>query len=409
MIDNLIYKDQLAQYFPLRFIQYLLLGNHLLQIIFHVFLRNFFRHDGKLNTDYQWVWLVLLISYSYIIYSYFFTDIVQRDHSESSRMWIPLDILLTFGIAIYQFIYVCKHRGHQDEPAGSDGPEHALMPDASEDKDQHEGGSCSEPTEKCHLYEDGSDPNLKNAFKLEPDSTSMGFAAFLKGENDFSMTYEQRSEIFMNCMAVHLSQIFMIVCIWKYAAYNSKFLSSYPADPLILIARFVASLFMHVRLQPLERLGLSMMKYAVNHHEKFHNPVAAFMFGFVSLMINYFVEVTVIIILTGQMDVIGVCFSYTSFFPITNITLFYYDTLHNHTITGCDNLQLKFTKFRKDSPLKGAAWDIKLMRVVYKLCRMMHTTLIYYFMPFSVIFMNFRFMIADKSYNCFFSVDGCGK
>jgi len=87
----------------------------LLQMIFHLFLKNFFLHDGKLNLDHQWVWAVLAASYGYIIYSYFLTDIVSKDHSQSSKMWIPLDILLTAGIALYQLIHYCREKKAQRE------------------------------------------------------------------------------------------------------------------------------------------------------------------------------------------------------------------------------------------------------------------------------------------------------
>jgi hypothetical protein len=120
-IDFYIYDECDEKLFPLRNIMYLLLFNHLLQMIFHLFLKTFFRHDGALNLNHQWVWFVLLASYMYVIYSYFCTKIVKNDVSQSHKMWIPLDILLTFGIATYQAIHYCKHRcsekkdGEEDE------------------------------------------------------------------------------------------------------------------------------------------------------------------------------------------------------------------------------------------------------------------------------------------------------
>lgn len=104
----------------------------------------------------------------------------------------------------------------------------------------------------------------------------------------------------MNCMFVHLAQIFMITCVYKYTAQAKDFLTEVPNDRLILIARFMASLFMHIYLEVEERQGMYMMKYAVNHHDNFHNPYVAFLFGFISLTLGYFIEVCVIIILTGK-------------------------------------------------------------------------------------------------------------
>ena len=84
--------------FPLRHITYLLLFNHLLQMIF---LKDFFDENRRVNTNNKWVWVVHLFSYMYIIYVYVFTDSVAKERSESSKMWVPLDIILTINIALY--------------------------------------------------------------------------------------------------------------------------------------------------------------------------------------------------------------------------------------------------------------------------------------------------------------------
>jgi hypothetical protein len=103
----IIFKDvseeDLQTSFPLRNITYQLLVNHLLQI---VFLRDFFDEDGKVNRKNRWVWVFHFFSYSYIIYFLAFTDAMQKDRSLSSKMWIPLDILLTFNITMYQSYYL---------------------------------------------------------------------------------------------------------------------------------------------------------------------------------------------------------------------------------------------------------------------------------------------------------------
>jgi len=46
-----------------------------------------------------------VISYAYIIYIYQFTDAASRESSQNTLIWIPLDIILTFNIALYQLYY----------------------------------------------------------------------------------------------------------------------------------------------------------------------------------------------------------------------------------------------------------------------------------------------------------------
>lgn len=95
-----VIKDEYL--FPLKPIVYQLLANHLLQMIF---LRDFYDKHSKVNTSHRWVWVIHVISYAYIIYVYTMTDAAEIDASESSKIWIPLDIILTFNIALYQMFY----------------------------------------------------------------------------------------------------------------------------------------------------------------------------------------------------------------------------------------------------------------------------------------------------------------
>jgi hypothetical protein len=66
-----------------------------------IFLRNFYDDHRKVNTNHRWVWYFHIVSYAYILYVYLLTDAADVDASESSKIWIPLDIILTFNIAVY--------------------------------------------------------------------------------------------------------------------------------------------------------------------------------------------------------------------------------------------------------------------------------------------------------------------
>ena len=64
--------------FPLSHVQYLLLFNHLLQLIF---LRDFYDAERRVNMNHRWVWVVHFFSYAYVAYQYFFTDARKIDQS----------------------------------------------------------------------------------------------------------------------------------------------------------------------------------------------------------------------------------------------------------------------------------------------------------------------------------------
>ena len=97
-------------------------------------------------------------------------------------------------------------------------------------------------------------------------------------------------------------------------------------------------MFMHIAVEKDVRSGMNMMKYAVNHHDHFENPAAAFLFGFLLYVISYMVEINVMIVLTSMTDVMGVVMKYVSLAAIANIPKFYYASLREHKLLMCKEL-----------------------------------------------------------------------
>ena len=186
----------------------------------------------------------------------------------------------------------------------------------------------------------------------------------------------------------------MILCIWKYAYTNNEFMVR-PASSLdMMVARFVASMMMHINVEKDVRGGISMMKYAVNHRESFHNVVPAFFMGLASTIISLIVEINVMIILSSMPNILGVVMKYVSLAAIANIPRFYYASLVEHRMSSAvTSVNLKITNFRHQEPLKNAPCHIKVMRFIYKIWRLLFCSCSFYFMPFTAIFLNFNFMV----------------
>ena len=121
-----------------------------------------------------------------------------------------------------------------------------------------------------------------------------------------------------------------------------------------MIARFIASMFMHINVEKDVRAGILLMKYAVNHYENFTNPYPPFFIGLFMTIISFIVEINVMIILSSMGDVLSVINKYVSLAAIVNIPRFYYGSLVEHKITACNQVKLQVTKFRKDNPRKEA-------------------------------------------------------
>jgi len=46
-----------------------------------IFLKSFFDEEGRVNTKNKWVWMTHLVSYTYVLYIYIFTDARDREIS----------------------------------------------------------------------------------------------------------------------------------------------------------------------------------------------------------------------------------------------------------------------------------------------------------------------------------------
>jgi hypothetical protein len=138
------------------------------------------------------------------------------------------------------------------------------------------------------------------------------------------------------------------------------------------------------------------MKYCINHYDHFESVYPPFVISFLSTFIAIIVEINVMIILSSIQDVVAVCLKFASLTAIVNIPRQYYGSIQDHRLLACGGYDLKITKLRKDSPLEFADTGVLVLRVIYKSMRMMFCAWSFYFMPFGIIFLNFRFMIGDK-------------
>ena len=62
----------------------------------------------------------------------------------------------------------------------------------------------------------------------------------------------------------------MIYCVWIYVISPEENFQIIPASGFdMILARFVASMMMHINCERDIRNGVNMMKYAVNHYDRF--------------------------------------------------------------------------------------------------------------------------------------------
>ena len=181
----------------------------------------------------------------------------------------------------------------------------------------------------------------------------------------------------------------MIMCIWKYVSLDDAFEIKRAVSLDMMVARFMASMMMHINVEKDVRGGLMMMKYVVNHHDRFTNAYAPFFLAFLLTLIAIIVEINVMIILSSMQEILGVVMKFVSLASIANIPRQYYSSLVQHKMLISGGFKLDIVNFRHKNPLKNAPYGIYCLRVIFKCLRATFCGFSYYFMPFMTILLNF--------------------
>ena len=95
---------------------------------------------------------------------------------------------------------------------------------------------------------------------------------------------------------------------------------------------------MHLNIEKDLRNGITMMKYAVNHYENFHNVYVAFFVAFLLTLSSYTIEISIIMVLTSLPNVLEIIMKYVSLSAIANIPRFYYNSLVDYKLLLVNNL-----------------------------------------------------------------------
>ena len=124
----------------------------------------------------------------------------------------------------------------------------------------------------------------------------------------------------------------MIVFIKKFINLDESFEIKRAASMDMMAARFMASMMMHINVEKDVRGGLNMMKYVVNHNDRFTNPYAPFLIALLSTLIALTVEINVMIILSSMEQILNIVMKFVSLASITNIPRQYFSSLENHRL-----------------------------------------------------------------------------
>lgn len=168
----------------------------------------------------------------------------------------------------------------------------------------------------------------------------------------------------------------------------------------LYFAKFVTSIAMHLCIYREFMKGQFIMKYVMNHETVFYQAYIPYALGLIQLLFCFTFEFINMVILFSKGNVYLTIVSYLTVTLLVDLSSIYYQK----TI-GCDKLEilkevfndenhLEITNKNKNVVFSDRSGFSKFAKVVYKICRAIYASLIFYFVPFLYIVFNQNYMIG---------------
>ena len=174
-----------------------------------------------------------------------------------------------------------------------------------------------------------------------------------------------------------------------------------PEDITVLGARFVCTILMHLQVEGDLRQGLKMMKYVTNQPFDFSNPQAAFFVALMQIVGGIFAELACIIYLSSLAAAIDVIIKFVALASIAKVDDFYASALpadgnkikkqstplQVHVHKRDWQLQVEASEENKHKLMAKVGWERYVVRFVFKFIRILYASFIFYFLPYSSLFL----------------------
>lgn len=159
---------------------------------------------------------------------------------------------------------------------------------------------------------------------------------------------------------------------------------------MLYIVRFVCSVALHIMLYPEVRKGMIIMKYVNNHPHKFRTSFIPFMLGFLQYFSSIFAEFLNIYMLTFQSEIEYCIIHFVALEVVVELPKIFFEAQHyDNYLYNVFHAELAVEN--KTSQIKFSERTLfhKFGRIGYRLMRCLYASVIFYFIPFMVLILQF--------------------
>ena len=215
----------------------------------------------------------------------------------------------------------------------------------------------------------------------------------IKAQKDFVIGPETQSHNLFNCLMIFAVQLTMLTCMLYSLVFNQDGESSlhFAKDFSVLLVKLPCAIALHLCLYPEVMEGMVIMKYANNQPCAFVKAGSeiSFMIGLLQFLIACYCEGINVYMLSNQHSVEHCIIHFVALEVIMELPKMYFEALSDNYLRKVCHIHAR-NKW-KCADLKFSQRTIfhKIARVLYKLLRGIYVSVIFYFIPFVVLFLNF--------------------
>jgi len=220
---------------------------------------------------------------------------------------------------------------------------------------------------------------------LNEDFYAISFLSFKKDiEIEFKVSRKLQGRNFYACLWIFLVQMSLIGLIFKTVVLDQEKFLIYTPNVEVYIARFLASLLLHMELIEDVKQGLTMLHYMNNHPDQFSNTVIPFWIALMQSTGGFIAELTNLFMLSTRVSVEYCITFFVAFHVLVAVDNIYAESLSDFPLKEAVEHPLHFEN--KKIAFKDRSTGQKFVRVLYVVLNGLYNSVYYYFTPFAVNF-----------------------
>jgi hypothetical protein len=157
----------------------------------------------------------------------------------------------------------------------------------------------------------------------------------------------------------------------------------------VWIVKFPSAVALHLYLYPEIANGMSIMKFANQQSELFveHGSEISYMLGFLQVFTGLLCEFVNIYMLAYQHTVQHAIIHFVALEVVMEISKMYFEALKSNKLKEMMHHRPHYEKRGRDIKFSDRNLFHKIARVVYKVLRALYVSVIFYFVPFIVMYL----------------------